>query len=110
MAKNSENSLHQECVPTGWSTDSQIVREFDRPVRVSDAVIETIDKAVEDWHELSSSPPLFEFVDADNLDGLFKTRTVEKTSYMPSVEFVFQDALVTVMYASTVRVIVERDA
>jgi len=53
---------------------------------------------------------VFEFVDADKLDGLFKTRTVEETSHMPSVEFLFQDALVTVMYASTVRVIVERDA
>lgn len=105
-----ESSLHRESEPTGWSTDSQIVREFDRPVRVSDAVIETLMEAVEDWPELSRSPPVFEFVDADKLDGLFKTRAVDETSHMPSVEFLFQDALVTVMYASTVRVIVERDA
>jgi len=105
-----QSSPHRESEPTGWSTDSQIVREFDRPVRVSDAVIETLMEAVEDWPELSRSPPVFEFVDADKLDGLFKTRTVEETSYMPSVEFLFQDALVTVLYGSTVRVIVERDA
>ena len=105
-----ESSPHRESEPTGWSTDSQIVREFDTPVRVSDAVIETLIEAVEDWPELSRSPPVFEFVDADKLDGLFKTRTVEETSHMPSVEFLFQDVLVTVMYASTVRVIVERDA
>ena len=105
-----QSSPHRESEPTGWSTDSQIVREFDRPVRVSDAVIETLMEAVEDWPELSRSPPVFEFVDADKLDGLFKTRTVEETSHMPSVEFLFQDVLVTVMYASTVRVIVERDA
>ncbi|WP_265338737.1 HalOD1 output domain-containing protein [Halalkalirubrum salinum] len=103
-------SPHRESEPTGWSTDSQIVCEFDRPVRVSDAVIETLMEAVEDWPELSRSPPVFEFVDPDKLDGLFKTRTVEGTSHMPSVEFLFQDALVTVMYASTVCVIVERDA
>ena len=105
-----ESSPYRESEPTGWSTDSQIVREFDRPVRVSGAVIETLIEAVEDWPELSRSPPVFEFVDADKLDGLFKTRTVEETSYMPSVEFLFQDALVTVLYGSTVRVIVERDA
>jgi len=105
-----ESSPHRESEPTGWSTDSQIVREFDRPVRVSDAVIETLMQAVEDWPELSRSPPVFEFVDADKLDGLFKTRAVEETSHMPSVEFPFQGALVTILYGSTVRVIVERDA
>ncbi|GGJ04248.1 hypothetical protein GCM10008995_12550 [Halobellus salinus] len=86
------------------------MREFDRPVRVSDAVIETLIEAVNDWPDLSESPPVFEFVDVDKLDGLFKTRAVEKTSHMPSVEFLFQDALVTVLYGSAVRVIVERDA
>ncbi|MFC7185988.1 HalOD1 output domain-containing protein [Halorubrum yunnanense] len=106
MAKSSR---HWESAPTGWSTDSQIVREFDRPVRVSKAVTETLIEAVEDWPELSRSPPVFEFVDADKLDGLFKTRAVDEASHMPSVEFLFQDALVTVMYASTVRVIVERE-
>jgi len=65
-----ESSPHRESEPTGWSTDSQIVREFDRPVRVSDAVIETLIEAVEDWPELSRSPPVFEFVDADKLDAI----------------------------------------
>ncbi|RJX50560.1 hypothetical protein DP106_04645 [Halonotius pteroides] len=67
-------------------------------------------EAVEDWPDLNRSPPVFEFVDADKLDGLFKTRAVDETSHMPSVEFLFQHALVTVLYGSTVRVIVERDA
>jgi hypothetical protein len=106
MAKGSP---HQETASKGWSTDSQIVREFDRPVRVSDAVIETLTKAIEDWSELSKFPPVAEFVDADNLDGLFKTRAVDDTSHIPSVEFLFQDALVTVMYGATVRVIIEQD-
>jgi len=104
-----ESSPHRESKPAGLSTDSLVIREFDRPVCVSEAVIETLMKAVEDWPDLSRSPPVFEFVDADKLDGLFKTRAVEETSHVPSVEFLFQDALVTVMYASTVRVIVERD-
>lgn len=92
-----------------WNTDTQIVRGFERPVVVSEAVINTLVQAVEDWSELNDSPPVAEFVDADNLNGLFKTRAVDKTSHIPSVEFLFQDALVTVMYGSTVRVIVERD-
>lgn len=104
-----ESSPHRESEPTGWSTDSQIVREFDRHARVSDAVTETLMKAVEDWPELSRSPPVFEFVDADKLDGLFKTRAVAETSHIPFVEFLFQDTLVTVIYASTVCVTVERD-
>jgi hypothetical protein len=107
MAKSSPD---RESRPKGWSTDSHIVREYDRPVRVSEAVIETLMEAVEDWPELSRDPPVFEFVDADKLDGLFKTRAVEKTSHIPSVEFLFQDTLVTVMYATTVRIIVKRDA
>jgi len=106
MAKSSTN---WESVPAGWSTDSQIVREFDTSVRVSDAVIAALIEAVEDWPELSLFPPVAEFVDADKLDGLFKTRAVDETSHTPSVEFLFQDALVKVMYGSVVRVIVERD-
>ena len=104
-----ESLPHRESAPTGWSTNSQIVREFDRPVRVSEAVIETLIEAVDHWPELSRSPPVFEFADVYKLDGLFKTRTVDETSHMPSVECPFQDVLVTVMYASTVRVIVERE-
>ncbi|QKG94311.1 hypothetical protein HPS36_15610 (plasmid) [Halorubrum salinarum] len=105
-----ESSSHRESRPEGWSTDSLIIREFDRPVCVSEAVIETLMEAVEYWPDFNRSPPVFEFVDADKLDGLFKTRAVDETSHMPSVEFLFQHALVTVLYGSTVRVIVERDA
>jgi hypothetical protein len=106
MAKSSP---HRASTGETWSTNTHVVREFDRSVRVSDAVMETLMEAVEEWPELSRSPTVFEFVDTDNLDGLFKTRAVDE-SHTPSVEFLFQGALVTVMYASTVRVIVERDA
>lgn len=92
-----------------WSTDTQVVRGFERPVVVSEAVISTLMDAVDCWPDLDKSPPVAEFVDADNLDGLFKTRAIDETRHIPSVEFLFQDALVTVMYESTVRVIVERD-
>jgi hypothetical protein len=92
----------------GWTTDTEIVRAFDRPAVVSDAVIESITDAVDAWPELSDSPSIFEFVDVDKLNGLFKTRAVDDASHVPSLEFRFQQALVTVMYASRVRVIVER--
>jgi hypothetical protein len=65
--------------------------------------------AVDCWPDLDTSPPVAEFVDADNLNGLFKARAIDETGHIPSVEFLFQDALVTIMYGSTVRVIVERD-
>ena len=110
VIRMAESSPHRESTVEAWSTNTHVVREFDRPVRVSDAVMETLMEAVEEWPELSRSPTVFEFVDTDNLDGLFKTRAVDEISHTPSVEFLFQGALVTVMYASTVRVIVERDA
>lgn len=100
---------HPEPTPERWSTDSLVMREFGRPVCVSDAVIETITEAVEKWPELTDSPAVFEFVDADKLDDLFKKRAVDDASHIPSVEFRFQDAMVTVLYGSTVRVIVEQD-
>ena len=105
-----ETSPYSISVVEIWSTDTQLVRGFERPVVVSEAVISTLMEAVDHWPELNESPPVFEFVDADNLDGLFKTRAVDDTSHTPSVEFLFQGALVTVLYGSTVRVIVERDA
>lgn len=102
----SESTSHG--IVDGWTTDTELVREFDRPALVSDAVIQTITDAIEAWPELSDSPSVFEFVDADKLDGLFKTRAVDDAGHVPSLEFRFQRALVTVMYASRVRVIVER--
>jgi hypothetical protein len=92
----------------GWTTDTKLVREFDRPVVVSDAVVESLVEAMESWPELRDTLPVAEFVDAEKLDGLFKTRAVDDTGHVPSLEFRFQQALVTVMYASRVRVIVER--
>lgn len=96
-------------VADGWTTGTELVREFDRPVVVSDAVIDSILAAVDAWPELSESPPIGEFVDVDALNGVFKTRAVDDTSHVPSLEFRFQQALVTVVYGSRVRVIVERD-
>ncbi|TKR24689.1 HalOD1 output domain-containing protein [Natronomonas salsuginis] len=104
-----ETSPYSTSVVEIWSTDTQLVKGFERPVVVSEAVLSTLMEAVDHWPELSRSPPVFEFVDVDKLNGLFKSRAVDETSYTPSVEFLFQDALVTVLYGSTVRVIVERD-
>jgi hypothetical protein len=104
-----ESFPRPEPASEAWSTDSLVIREFGRPVCVSDAVIETITEAVEKWPELTDSPAVFEFVDADKLDDLFKKRAVDDSSHIPSVEFRFQDAIVTVLYGSTVRVIVEQD-
>lgn len=95
-------------IADGWTTDTELVREFDRPALVSDALIESLMDAVDAWPELRDTPPVAEFVDADKLDGLFKTRAVDDASHVPSLEFRFQQALVTVMYGSRLRVIVER--
>lgn len=104
-----DRSVSWEPVPAGLSTDSLVVREFDRPTVISNAVMMTIMEAVDRWPTLSDSPPVVDYVDVDQLDGLFKTRAVDDTGHIPSVEFRFQGALVTVLYASTVRVIIERD-
>jgi hypothetical protein len=107
VAKRSPDQVKRN---VGWGAYTIIEREFDKSVRVSDAVLETIMKAVEDWPELDQSPPVYEFVAVDKLDGLFETRAAGDTSRIPSVEFPFQDAHVTVLYGSTVRVIVDRDS
>jgi len=82
-----DTSPYSTSVVEIWSTDTQLVHGFERPVVVSEAVLSTLMEAVDHWPELSRSPPVFEFVDVDKLDGLFKTRAVEETGHLPSVEF-----------------------
>ncbi|WP_394338288.1 HalOD1 output domain-containing protein [Halorubrum sp. Hd13] len=69
----------------------------------------TIDEAISQWPELSETPPLYQFVDAERLNGLFKTKAVDNHGWAPSVEFQFQGCRVTLLYSSSVRVIIERD-
>lgn len=94
---------------SGWTTDTKLVRGFDRPVNVSTAIVYTINEAILQWPELSETPPLNQFVDAERLNGLFKTKAVDDHRWAPSVEFQFQGCRVTLLYGSSVRVIVERD-
>lgn len=94
---------------SGWTTDTKLVRGFDRPVNVSTAIVYTINEAIQQWPELSETPPLYQFVDAERLNGLFKTKAVDDHRWAPSVEFQFQGCRVTLLYGSSVRVIVERD-
>lgn len=94
---------------SGWTTDTELVREFDRPTTVEDAVVSTVLAAVETWPELSETPPLAEFVAVENLDGLFRTKSTNDSGWLPSVAFRFQDCRVTVLYGSSIRVIVDRD-
>jgi hypothetical protein len=94
--------------PRGWTTDTEMVREFDRPIGVDDALTSTVVEAIERWSELSDSQPLHDVVDASRLDGLFDTDAITAGN-LPEVRFRFQDCLVTVLYGRTVRVIVERD-
>lgn len=93
----------------GWTADTELVREFDNPASVVDAVIATVTEAIEAWPELSEDPPLFDFVDAEHLDDLFGPDATEAGRWLPSVRFEFQGCGVTVLYGRTVRVIIERD-
>jgi hypothetical protein len=93
----------------GWTTDTELIREFHRPADVTDAVVSTVGEAVEEWPELSETPPLYHFVDAERLDGLFKTRATDDSGWLPSTAFQFQGCRVTVLYGPTIRVIMERD-
>lgn len=91
-----------------WTTDGELLREFDRPVDVADAVGTSVGSAIEEWSELSRAPPLYEFVDLEKLDGLFGTRATDDGAVLPSATFQFQSCRVTVLYGSTVRVIIDR--
>jgi hypothetical protein len=93
----------------GWATQDTLVREFVWPTNVSEALHETIADAVEVWPGLSETPPLAAFVDADKFNELVTERAVDDHRVVPSVRFAFQNCLVTVLYGSVLRVIVERD-
>jgi hypothetical protein len=89
-------------------TNTKLVRKFDRSVNVADAVVSTVIEATDRWQSLSRTPPLAEFVDVENLNGLFNTES-HGSGWHPSVEFQFQTSRVTVLYGSDIRVIIERD-
>lgn len=94
---------------SGWATDTKLVRTYERPADAAAAVTSTIAKAVKQWPELSDTPPLYEFVDVDKLDGLYGTKATDDSGWLPSAEFQFQSCRVTVLYGSSLRVIVNRD-
>jgi hypothetical protein len=94
---------------SGWGTETELVRTYDRPVNVVDAVGVAVTDAIEEWPELSETPPLHRFVDGEQLDGLFGPEATDGSGRLPSVDFQFQGCRVTVMYGSSIRVIVRRN-
>jgi len=68
-----------------------------------------VEDAIGQWPELSETPPLYKFVDTDNLNELFKAKATDDSGWLPSAEFQFQGCRVTVLYSSVIRVIIERD-
>lgn len=90
------------------TTERVLVREFDRSVDTVPAVCLTVEEAIERWSELAETPTLYQFVDVENLDGLFKTAATDDNRLIPSTEFPFQTCWVTVLYGSSLRVIIER--
>ncbi|ESS05710.1 MAG: hypothetical protein A07HB70_02190 [uncultured archaeon A07HB70] len=94
----------------GWTTETELVRTYDRPVNVVDAVGVAVTDAVEEWPELSETPPLHRFVDGEKLNGLFGPEATDGNGQIPSVDFRFQGCRVTVMYGSSIRVIVRRES
>lgn len=93
----------------GWSSETELVREFARPANVTDAVSATVAEAVDTWPELSDTPSLFEFVDTEKLDGLFGKRATSDGQRLPSADFSFQGCQVTVLYGRTIRVVIQRE-
>lgn len=106
MSGQQKTNVHDA---SGWTTETDLVREFDRPVDIVTAVLSTAGAAVEQWPELSETPSLYQFVDVERLDGLFKTAATGDSGWIPSAEFPFQSCRVTVLYGSSVRVIINRD-
>lgn len=104
--EQSEGNTHSV---SGWATDTKLVRTYERPADAATAVTSTISKAIQQWPELSDTPPLYEFVDVDKLDGLYGTKATDDSGWLPSAEFQFQSCRVTVLYGSSLRVIVNRD-
>lgn len=94
---------------TGWSTETELVREFDASTNVSDAVAVAVTDAINEWPMVSESPPLAEFVEVENLDGLFGHESRNSADWLPSVTFQFQGCRVTALYGSKLRVLIERD-
>jgi hypothetical protein len=103
------SDMNNQLAVSGWSTDTELVRKFDRPINIVDAVCSTVDEAIQQWSELSETPPLYQFVNVENLDGLFKTKATDSSGWLPSAEFQFQSCRVTLLYSSSIRVIIERD-
>lgn len=94
---------------SGWATDTELVRTYERPVDTAAAVTSVTKKAIQQWRELSETPPLYQFVEVEDLDGLVKKRATNDSGRIPSVEFHFQSCRVTVLYGSLLRVIINRD-
>jgi hypothetical protein len=108
-ANNKYKNERCACGAAGWTTDTELVRVFDRPVNVGNAVISAVDEAIGQWSELAETPPLYNFVDTTRLDGLFKTKATDDSGWLPSAKFQFQSCRVTVLYGSSLRVIIKRD-
>ncbi|MFB6168168.1 MAG: HalOD1 output domain-containing protein [Haloferacaceae archaeon] len=77
-------------------------------MNVVDAVGAAVTDAIQQWPELSETPPLYQFVDVEKLDGLFKPKATDDSGWLPSAEFRFQGCRVTVLYGSSIRVIIRR--
>jgi hypothetical protein len=93
---------------SSWATETKLVWTYDRPVDTAAVVTLAVGEAIEQWPELSDAPPLYDFVDVDNLGALFK-RKAEDSGWLPSAEFQFQSCRVTVLYGSSLRVIINRN-
>ncbi len=106
MSRNSRTTPEES---PGWSTDTELVREFEPSADAADAVALTVTEAVERWPELSEETPLVDAVELGNLTGLFDTGATDGSRWLPSVTFRVQGCQVTVLYGSVIRVLVRRD-
>jgi hypothetical protein len=95
---------------SGWTGERKLVRTYDGPANLTDATISAVTEAIQQWPELSETPTLYQFVDVERLDGLFKRGATDDSESLPSVEFQFQSCRVTLLCGSSICVIIERYA
>jgi hypothetical protein len=95
--------------PGGWATDNQILREFDRPVTVSEALLATLLEAVDTWPELDEMPPMTKLANLDIINMLAEDWMPGDRKEFRSIEFKSGGLVVNIIYGATsVRILIKR--
>lgn len=94
---------------SGLTTETKLVRAYDRPGKVVEAITSRVTETIQRWLELSETSPLYQFVGVEKFDGSFETKTTENNGWLPSAGVQSQSRRVTLPCGSSIRVTIERD-